>query len=115
MQSVHLGTIHQGGNACDPTSAPTPLNRIDAAPKTTAWVVVVLSPSVFGVQNQGDVMSSRTVLSEDLLERCARRAAAYDRENRFFMEDFEELRQANYLLAVVPKEFGGLGLTHVEV
>lgn len=31
------------------------------------------------------------------------------------MEDFEELRQANYLLAAVPKEFGGLGLTHIEV
>jgi alkylation response protein AidB-like acyl-CoA dehydrogenase len=60
-------------------------------------------------------MSSRTVLSEDLLERCAQRAADYDRENRFFMEDFEELRQANYLLAAVTKEFGELGLTHIEV
>src|SRR5499427_6009203 len=51
------------------------------------------------------------VLSEDLLERCAQRAAAYDRENRFFFEDFDELRDAKYLLAAVPKEFGGLGLT----
>jgi alkylation response protein AidB-like acyl-CoA dehydrogenase len=60
-------------------------------------------------------MSSRTVLSQDLLERCAQRAGGYDRENRFFMEDFEEVRQTNYLLAAVPQEFGGLGLTHVEV
>jgi hypothetical protein len=36
-------------------------------------------------------------LSDDLLERCAQRAAGYDRENRFFFEDFEELREAKYL------------------
>jgi alkylation response protein AidB-like acyl-CoA dehydrogenase len=60
-------------------------------------------------------MSSRSVLSEDLLERCAQRAAVYDRDNRFFFEDFEELRQAGYLLAAVPQEFGGLGLTLVEI
>jgi alkylation response protein AidB-like acyl-CoA dehydrogenase len=89
--------------------------NIDAAPTATAWGVPVLSLSVFGVKDQGDVMSSRTVLSEDLLEGCAKRAAGYDRENRFFVEDFEELRQANYLLAAVPMEFGGLGLTHIEV
>src|SRR5262245_44257006 len=64
---------------------------------------------------RGDVMSSRSILSEALLERCARRAAGYDRENQFFLEDFEELREANYLLAVVPKEFGGLGLTLAEI
>ncbi len=59
--------------------------------------------------------SGRSVLSDDLLERCAQRAAAYDRENRFFFEDFEELRQAKYLLSAVPKEFGGLGLTLAEI
>src|SRR5262249_59090767 len=57
----------------------------------------------------------RTVLSDDLLERCAQRAAGYDRENRFFFEDFDELREAKYLLAAVPKEFGGLGLTLSEI
>jgi len=55
--------------------------------------------------------SGRSVLSDDLVERCAQRAAAYDRENRFFFEDFEELREAKFLLSAVPKEFGGLGLT----
>ena len=60
-------------------------------------------------------MSGYLVLSEDLLEHCARRAADYDRENRFFFEDFEELRQANNLVAAVPKEFGGLGLTLAEI
>src|SRR6202022_905971 len=57
----------------------------------------------------------RSVLSDDLLERCAQRAAAYDRENRFFFEDFEELREAKFLLSAVPKEFGGLGLTLAEI
>jgi len=60
-------------------------------------------------------MSNYLVLSKDLLEHCARRAADYDRENGFFFENFEELRQANYLLAAVPKEFGGLGLTLAEI
>jgi alkylation response protein AidB-like acyl-CoA dehydrogenase len=55
------------------------------------------------------------VLSEDLIERCAQRAATYDRENRFFFEDFEELKQAGYLLSAVPQEFGGLGLSLAEV
>jgi alkylation response protein AidB-like acyl-CoA dehydrogenase len=58
---------------------------------------------------------SGSVLSDELLERCAQRAAGYDRENRFFLEDFEELREAKYLLAAVPKEFGGLGLTLAEI
>ena len=38
-----------------------------------------------------------SVLSEALLDSCAARTAIYDRENRFFTEDFEELRQAGYL------------------
>ena len=58
---------------------------------------------------------NRSVLSDDLLERCAQRAAGYDRENRFFFEDFDELREAKYLLAAVPQEFGGLGLTLSEI
>ena len=59
--------------------------------------------------------SPRSVLTADLLERCAERAPTYDRENRFFFEDFEDLRRAGYLLLVVPEEFGGLGLTLAEV
>ena len=55
------------------------------------------------------------ILSEDLLERCAGRAATYDRENRFFSEDFEELRKAGYLLIPVPKELGGLGYNLADV
>lgn len=59
--------------------------------------------------------STTSVLNPALLERCRERAAGYDRDNRFFQEDFEELRAAGYLLIAVPKEFGGLGYTLHEV
>ena len=39
------------------------------------------------------VATNRRVLSDEILVRCAERAPIYDRENRFFSEDFEELRQ----------------------
>jgi hypothetical protein len=35
-----------------------------------------------------------SVLNDEMLARFASRAASYDRENRFFTEDFEELRAA---------------------
>jgi alkylation response protein AidB-like acyl-CoA dehydrogenase len=56
-----------------------------------------------------------SVLTEHLLERCAERAATHDRENRFFTEDFEELRQAGYLLSAVPQQFGGRRLSLADV
>ncbi len=56
-----------------------------------------------------------TVLTEEILEHCGSRAAGYDRENRFFTEDFEELRAAGYLLMAVPVELGGMGMTLAEV
>src|SRR5256714_3311330 len=54
-------------------------------------------------------------LPDDLLQRFGERAAAYDRENRFFSEDFEDLRRAGYLLLAVPEEFGGRGQSLAEV
>ncbi len=54
-------------------------------------------------------------LSEEMLARFASRAGTYDRENRFFDEDFKELRAAKYLLAPVPAEFGGAGMTLAQV
>jgi alkylation response protein AidB-like acyl-CoA dehydrogenase len=59
--------------------------------------------------------TKRYVLPEDLLGRCLERAPVYDRENRFFDEDFEELRQAGYLVMAVPKGLGGLGKSLAEV
>jgi alkylation response protein AidB-like acyl-CoA dehydrogenase len=55
------------------------------------------------------------VLGEDMLSRFAQRAPGYDRENRFFAEDFEELRSAGYLRIAVPSELGGLGFSLAEV
>jgi hypothetical protein len=36
-------------------------------------------------------------LGDDLIARRASRATTYDRENRIFGEDFQELREAGYL------------------
>jgi alkylation response protein AidB-like acyl-CoA dehydrogenase len=44
-----------------------------------------------------------------------RAAPGYDRKNRFFQEDFDELKKAGYLLMAVPEDLGGLGLSLAEV
>jgi alkylation response protein AidB-like acyl-CoA dehydrogenase len=59
--------------------------------------------------------ASKPVVSEEMLERFAARAADYDRENRFLEEDFAELRAAKYLLLPVPVEFGGAGMPLADV
>ena len=55
------------------------------------------------------------LLPDEMLARFDARAAGYDRENRFFDEDWDELRRSGYLLAAVPTEFGGSGLGLDEV
>jgi alkylation response protein AidB-like acyl-CoA dehydrogenase len=55
------------------------------------------------------------VLTQDMLDRFLERAPIYDRENRFFTEDFEELRDAGYLKMPVPKELGGRGFNLAQV
>jgi len=50
------------------------------------------------------------VLTEEMLDRFDGRTAAYDRDNVFFTEDWEELKGSGYLLAAVPERFGGAGL-----
>ena len=54
-------------------------------------------------------------LTEEMLTRFDSRAATYDRENRFFDQDFEDLRAAKYLTLPVPPEFGGRGLSLAEM
>ncbi len=54
-------------------------------------------------------------LTDDMLERFHQRAATYDRENRFFDEDFEELRRAGYLTIAVPADLGGRGFSLSQV
>jgi len=55
------------------------------------------------------------VLTDEMLARIGSRAPQYDREHRFASEDFQELREAGYLLLNVPTELGGYGCTLAEV
>ena len=55
------------------------------------------------------------ILSETMLQRFRDRAPVYDRENRFFQEDFDELRRPGISRSPVPSELGGRGLTFAEV
>jgi alkylation response protein AidB-like acyl-CoA dehydrogenase len=60
-------------------------------------------------------VQSETVLTDEILVRCLDRAPRYDKENAFFTEDFNELRDAGYLLLPVPTELGGRGMNLAEV
>jgi alkylation response protein AidB-like acyl-CoA dehydrogenase len=60
-------------------------------------------------------ITAEQVLTDEMLARFDERAPVYDRENRFFHEDFEELQASGYLNIAVPTEFGGLGLGIDEV
>jgi alkylation response protein AidB-like acyl-CoA dehydrogenase len=61
------------------------------------------------------VVAPAAVLDNALIEACGERAAVYDRENRFFTEDFDALRAAGYLNVLVPRDLGGGGLSVAEV
>jgi alkylation response protein AidB-like acyl-CoA dehydrogenase len=72
--------------------------------------------AVQSARNAGTPLVSRTPpLTDEMLLRFQERAPGYDQQNRFFAEDFEELRASGYLLMAVPKELGGLGMTLAEV
>jgi alkylation response protein AidB-like acyl-CoA dehydrogenase len=58
--------------------------------------------------------TKRYILTEETLARCLERAPVYDRENRFFSEDLEELRGAGYLVMAIPRELGGIGKSLAE-
>lgn len=60
-------------------------------------------------------LSTPSPLSAALLERCAARSNGYDRDNRFFSQDFDELRDAGYLKLAIPEDFGGPGYTLADV
>ncbi|MCH7824734.1 MAG: acyl-CoA/acyl-ACP dehydrogenase, partial [Acidobacteria bacterium] len=60
-------------------------------------------------------MAREFTLDEGMLARFAERAAEYDRQNRFCQEDFDELKEAGYLLMAVPEEFGGYGMDLAQV
>jgi alkylation response protein AidB-like acyl-CoA dehydrogenase len=54
-------------------------------------------------------MTIAHLLDDRTLKAFAERAPGYDASNRFFAEDFEDLKKADYLVAPIPKELGGLG------
>jgi len=58
---------------------------------------------------------NETLLTVEQLEEFQARAATYDRENTFFTEDWEVLKDSGYLLMPVPEELGGLGYSLAEV
>jgi alkylation response protein AidB-like acyl-CoA dehydrogenase len=55
-------------------------------------------------------MTPEEVLPDQLLDAIRGRAAGYDRDNAFFVEDLEQLTAAGYLKVFVPTSDGGLGL-----
>ena len=59
--------------------------------------------------------ANEQVLSDAMLQAFAERCGGYDRENRFFQEDFDDLRRAGYLTMAVPKELGGRGMNLAQV
>lgn len=60
-------------------------------------------------------LTRKESLNDAMLARFAERAPQYDAENRFFTEDFEELRSSGYFLLAVPEEFGGAGYSLAQV
>lgn len=54
---------------------------------------------------------ARCYLPDDCLQRFRERAGRYDEDNRFFQEDFDELRQQGYLTMLVPAGRGGAGVS----
>jgi alkylation response protein AidB-like acyl-CoA dehydrogenase len=63
------------------------------------------------LETENREVATRVPLPDEMLQRFEQRAPGYDQENRFFFEDFEELRDAGYLRMCVPRELGGLGYT----
>ncbi|MBI2764619.1 MAG: acyl-CoA/acyl-ACP dehydrogenase [Chloroflexi bacterium] len=54
-------------------------------------------------------MERPSVLTDELIEACGSRAATYDRENRFFREDWDALKVAGFMKLNLPTAYGGLG------
>ena len=50
-------------------------------------------------------------LSEELLQEIHERAPRYDKENAWPAQDYAALKEAGYLKAFVPKDYGGFGLS----
>ena len=60
-------------------------------------------------------MNVTDILTPALLERLRSRAPGYDRDNAFFSEDLDDLREAGYLALFTPRSAGGAGFTIPQV
>ncbi|HUK26507.1 MAG TPA: acyl-CoA dehydrogenase family protein [Terriglobales bacterium] len=85
----------------------------------TTEATILKSPSDGGAPSNAEGTKpgspAHSVLTEEMLARFDSRAATYDRENRFFDQDFEELRANKYLTLPLPKKFGGPGFSLAEM
>lgn len=51
----------------------------------------------------------RQIISDDMLARFRERAPGYDRDNKFFQEDWDEIKNSGFLTVLVPSDLGGGG------
>jgi alkylation response protein AidB-like acyl-CoA dehydrogenase len=73
-----------------------------------------MTGSVAAIAKDSPTGAGTYVIPEEMLERFWQRAPAYDRDNRFFEEDFRDLLSTGYMKLAVPKELGGLGRSLAE-
>ena len=78
-------------------------------------VPVELQNGVFPHYPRTERQAKFMAMADELAVRAAERASAYDRENSFPFETFEDLHKAGYLALTVPEEFGGCGANALEV
>src|SRR5213593_512033 len=65
------------------------------------------------MNSEGRGEESIVSLCQELGNRFAKRAALYDREGSFPVENFQDLKDANLLAIMIPKVDGGLGADFV--
>jgi alkylation response protein AidB-like acyl-CoA dehydrogenase len=73
-----------------------------------------MTGSVAAVSKESSESTKTQLIPVEMLERFWQRAPAYDRDNRFFEEDYRDLVTTGYMKLAVPKELGGLGWTLAE-
>ena len=73
-----------------------------------------MTGSVAAIAKDSPTGAGIYVIPEEMLESFWQRAPAYDRDNRFFEEDFRDLLPTGYMKLAVPKELGGLGRSLAE-
>ncbi|MEX0783277.1 MAG: acyl-CoA dehydrogenase family protein [Dehalococcoidia bacterium] len=54
-------------------------------------------------------MQRTTMITDEMLARFRERAPGYDRDNKFFQEDWDEIKASGFLTVLVPADLGGGG------